>query len=72
MTAAPVSAYPVVNESTGGAPISLQPLTNSTALSGVTSDVLSSTAAPAANAGMPSMAALANGKFHGMINPTTG
>jgi hypothetical protein len=72
ITAAPVSAYPVVNASTGGAPISVQPRTNSTALSGVTSDGFNSTAAPAANAGIPSIGAFMKGKFHGMIRPTTG
>jgi len=55
-----------------GAPISVQPRANSTALSGVTSDGLRSSEAPAASAAMPSSAAFANGKFHGMINPTTG
>ena len=53
-------------------PISDQPRTNSTALSGVTSDGLSSTVAPAASAGMASRPGFANGKFHGVITPTTG
>lgn len=56
----------------GGAPTSFQPRTNSTPDSGVTSDGFSSTAQPAASAGGTSRPGIANGKFHGVITPTSG
>ena len=71
-TAAPVPPSPVATASTGGAPISVHPRTNSTALSGVTSDGFNSTEAPAASAGNTSTAGMRNGKFHGVITPTRG
>ncbi|SLH10333.1 Uncharacterised protein [Mycobacteroides abscessus subsp. abscessus] len=72
ITAAPVAPAPVTTANTGGAPISAQPLASSSAESGVTSEGLSTTDAPAASAGKTSMIGIASGKFHGVITPTTG
>jgi len=66
-----VGPVPVTTVNTGGAPISLQPLASSSADSGVTSEGLSSTQAPACRAGTTSIPGIASGKFHGEITPTT-
>ena len=71
-TAAPVAPIPVTHRNTGGAPISAQPRASSHADSGVTSEGLTTTAAPASSAGAASTAGMSNGKFHGVITPTTG
>src|SRR6195952_3771976 len=68
-TAAPVAPRPVTHARTGGAPISFQPRTSSTADSGVTSDGLMTTAAPASSAGTTSTPGMSSGKFHGVITP---
>ena len=52
--APPVSAVPLTISRTSGAPISLQPRSTSIAISGVTSDGLITTAAPAISAGIAS------------------
>lgn len=63
---------PVSTCSTGGAPISAQPRANSHALSGVTSDGFTKTAAPAISAANASKHGLSKGRFHGVMMPTTG
>ena len=71
-TAAPVAPRPVTHANTGGAPICSQPRANSRADSGVTSEGLTTTAAPASSAATASIPGMSNGKFHGVITPTTG
>ena len=56
-----------------GAPISLfQASITSIRLSGVNSDGLTTTAAPAWSAGIESPNAIERGKFQGLMTPTTG
>ena len=71
-TAAPVAPRPVTHAKTGGAPICSQPRASSRADSGVTSEGLTRTAAPASSAATASTPGMSNGKFHGVITPTTG
>ena len=61
MTASDTSRAPWASASTSGAPESSHPRSSSSAVSGVRSDGLSSTAQPAASAPMASISALATG-----------
>ena len=72
ISAPPVSAVPLTIRITSGAPISRQPRSISIAISGVTSEGLITTAAPAISAGIASSKARMSGKFQGLITPTTG
>ncbi|MCY1396290.1 hypothetical protein D3C76_1390490 [compost metagenome] len=54
-----------------GSPTSWMMAASSSALSGVSSEGLSTRVQPAASAGATFHAAISSGKFHGMIAPTT-
>ena len=54
-----------------GTPASRAICANRSAVSGVSSAGLSTTVLPAASAGASFQAAIASGKFHGVIRPTT-
>ena len=71
-TAAPVAPAPGAHPKTAGAPISRHPSTARSAASGVSSEGLTTSAAPASSAGMLSTRTISNGTFHGAITPTTG
>ena len=66
---APGSATTLTTPS--GRPASSASRSNSSAVSGVSSAGLSTTVLPAASAGASFHEAIASGKFHGTISPTT-
>ncbi len=71
-SAAPVSPRPVATwKVPSGRPHSASISAISSEVRGVTSDGFSTTALPAARAGMQSPNELLSGKFHGPITPTT-
>src|SRR5947208_14079018 len=71
-SASPVDPSPVTMLTTpGGSPISWQISANASAVSGVNSAGLSTTVLPVASAGAIFHATISNGKFQGMICPTT-
>ena len=64
---------PCTQSKTSGPPIScFQASTTSTRPSGVNSEGLTTTAAPACSAGIASPSARIKGKFQGLMMPTTG
>ena len=72
-SAPPVSPNPLTQSKTSGAPTSsFHARTSSMKQSGVISDGLTTTAAPAKSAGIASPAERISGKFQGLIRPTTG
>ena len=72
-SAEPVSPPPLTTSSTSGPPMSrFQASTISPMPSGVTSEGLITTAAPACSAGSASPSDRISGKFQGLITPTTG
>ena len=71
--APPVSPIPCTQSKTSGPPIScFQASTTSARPSGVNSEGLTTTAAPACRAGIASPSERISGKFQGLMMPTTG
>ena len=61
-----------MQDNTFGAPISCHPSIARRVATGVSSDGLTTPAAPAARAGTALASAISSGTFHGQITPTTG
>jgi hypothetical protein len=72
-TAAPAAGpRPITTLTTpGGSPAAVRQRAKCIALSGASSEGLSTTVLPAARAGAAFQAGIATGKFHGVISPTT-